>query len=311
MTSNTMMPALSVDPEQLAHPFGDHRTVRQAFPGGVPADITDPFLMCDHFALPSKGVEEDPDSFPVDWHPHRGMDILSYMKSGVGRHGDSMGNRETYATPGMQWISCGSGIEHAESGGTPAGEMVKGFQIWVNVPAARKMDDPSYGTEPPEAIPQEEIAPGAYARLLSGPWKNGREGAMKTQTATQMVDFELDAGAVAEHSVPLGMDTVVIYCYEGDGQVAGQQVPTGTVAVLDATSDEARGFAFTAGGEGAAFMLFAGKKLQEPIAWHGPIVMNTEAQIRETFAEIRSGSFPPVRVPWDYKRIATKPRDDL
>lgn len=69
----------------------------------------------------------------VDWHPHRGMDILSYIKTGLGRHGDSMGNRETFATPGMQWISCGSGIEHAEGGGTAAGKVTKGFQLWINV----------------------------------------------------------------------------------------------------------------------------------------------------------------------------------
>ena len=125
--------------------------------------------MCDFFSMPSPGVSADPDHFPVDWHPHRGMDILSYIKTGLGRHGDSMGNRETFATPGMQWISCGSGIEHAEGGGTPAGQTNTGFQIWINVPAARKMDDPQYGTEDAAAIPQEEVgAGGAQARLMSG-----------------------------------------------------------------------------------------------------------------------------------------------
>ena len=339
--SPAMMPMLRVAKAGITNPFGDERTVKQAFPAGVgtvrhaqrslrappfialtappspphpppPQEEADPFLMCDYFSMPSPGVSADPDHFPVDWHPHRGMDILSYIKTGLGRHGDSMGNRETFATPGMQWISCGSGIEHAEGGGTPAGQTNTGFQIWINVPAARKMDDPQYGTEDAAAIPQEEVGVGgAQARLMSGPWREGKEGArtgaMRTQTPTHMVDFELAAGAVAEHAVPAGMDTALLYVYRGDGEVAGAPVPEGGIAVLDATADAARGFAFRAGAGGAHFMLFSGKKLREPVAWHGPIVMNTQAEIRQCFAELQGGTFPPKRVAWDYKRIASKP----
>ena len=92
---------------------------------------------------------------------------------------------------------------------------------------------------------------------------------MKTQTATQMVDFELLGGAAAEHVVPPGMDTALLYVYQGSGTVAGKDVPEGAVVVLDATSDEARGLFFEAGTAGAHFLLFAGKKLKEPVAWHG------------------------------------------
>ena len=268
-TSSQKMSVLRVAKAGATHPFGDERTVKQAFPAGLSKDESDPFLMCDYFSMASSGVSADPDHFPVGWHPHRGMDILSYMKTGIGRHGDSMGNRETFATPGIQWISCGSGIEHAEGGATPAGEMHTGFQIWINVPATKKMDDPKYGTEPTQAIPQEEVAPGAMARLLSGPWSSGRVGAMKTQTTTQMVDFELLGGAAAEHVVPPGMDTALLYVYQGSGTVAGKDVPEGAVVVLDATSDEARSLFFEAGTSGAHFLLFAGKKLKEPVAWHG------------------------------------------
>mmetsp|Transcript_6189 Transcript_6189/g.10271 ORF Transcript_6189/g.10271 Transcript_6189/m.10271 type:complete len:327 (-) Transcript_6189:181-1161(-) len=307
----SMMPLLRVARAGITRPFGDERTVKQAFPAGVSTEESDPFLMCDYFSSKSSGVATHPDDFPVGWHPHRGMDILSYMKSGRGRHGDSMGNRETFSTPGMQWISCGSGIEHAEGGGTPAGEVVTGFQIWINVPAERKMEDPMYGTEPAEAIPQEEVAPGVMARLMSGPWKEGlksaRTGAMKTQTATQMVDFELSGGAVAEHALPLSLDTALLYVYRGSGSVAGKEAPEGSVVVLDATAEAARGFAFEAGTAGAHFILFAGKKLKEPLAWRGPIVMNTQAQVRECLQELQAGAFPPKRVAWDYKRIGTKP----
>ena len=142
MASSRPMPVIRIKAAGLTRPFGDERTVNQAFPAAVSTSESDPFLMCDFFSMPSEGISEDPDYFPVDWHPHRGMDILSYIKTGVGRHGDSMGNRESFATPGMQWISCGSGIEHAEAGGTPEGEDMTGFQIWINVPSSRKMDDP-------------------------------------------------------------------------------------------------------------------------------------------------------------------------
>ena len=110
-----VMQILKVADAGISRPFGDERTVHQAFgPSGFSAEDADPFLMCDHYARVSTGVAVHEDDFPVDWHPHRGMDILTYMKTGVGRHADSMGNRETFATPGMQWASCGSGLEHAE-----------------------------------------------------------------------------------------------------------------------------------------------------------------------------------------------------
>jgi quercetin 2,3-dioxygenase len=214
----------------------------------------------------------------------------------------------------LQWISCGSGIEHAESGGTPAGEVVTGFQIWINVPSTRKMDDPRYGTEPPEAIPQERLSPGVLARLLAGEM-GGRVGAMQAQCEIQMVDFELEPGASLVHSLPLGLDTCMLYCYHGQGRVAGSvagsvtghSVPQGGIALMDASDNGARSFEFTAAETGAHVMLFAGKKLKEPIAWHGPIVMNTDSEIRQCFQELRSGAFPPKRVEWDYKVISTKP----
>lgn len=114
-------------------------SVKQAFPAGIDTKDADPFLMCDYFnAKEDKGLV-DVDEFPVGWHPHRGFDICSYLRSGTGRHGDSLGNRETYSTPGMQWMRTGSGVEHAEGGGNEKGQVVQGFQIWVNVPAERKM----------------------------------------------------------------------------------------------------------------------------------------------------------------------------
>lgn len=292
----------------VTHPFGDERTVKQAFPSAVSEKEADPFLMCDYFNMVSDGPVTDPDKFPVNWHPHRGMDVLSYLRSGIGRHGDSLGNRETFETPGMQWMSVGSGVEHAEGGATPKGVTQQGFQIWLNVPAADKMGDPVYGTEPPDAIPQEGVAPGAKARLLAGPMGD-RIGAFRSKAFVQVIDFDLDSGASLTHSVPKGMDTCILYVYEGQATVGKQAVKPQTIIVFDATSDSERGFELAAlsNGGSVSAILFAGERLNEPIAWHGPIVMNTQEEIRKTFNELRSGNFPPVRVPWDYHVIANKP----
>ena len=258
------------------------------------------------------------------------MDILSYFRTGVGRHGDSLGNREEFPTPGMQWMSVGSGVEHAEGGGTPKGVSQQGFQIWLNVPSQHKMDDPIYGTEPPEAIPQELVAPGAKARLLAGPMGD-RTGVFETKAFVQVVDFDLEAGAQLIHHIPTGMDCCLLYVYEGEAMVSGQTARQQTIVVFDASSDVDRVFELSASANGPlSAILFAGKRLNEPIAWRGPIVMNTSAEITSTFEELRSGqtiarlfanlvclneallvvagNFPPVRVPWDYKHIANRPK---
>ena len=298
------MRVLRVATAGTAHPFGDERTVRQAFPKAIAAVDADPFLMCDNFAFAPEKATFGEDEFPIGWHPHRGMDILSYQKTGLGRHGDSLGHRETYETPGIQWMSCGSGVEHAEGGGGD-GELMKGFQIWVNVPSSRKMDDPRYGTHPPSEIPTERGA-GVARRLLAGSIGDDC-GPFETATPVQMVDWELEAGASLEHELPSTMDTALLYVYEGGARVNGAAAAAHDVVELDASSDD-RGLDITAGPDGCAAMLFAGKKLREPIAWHGPIVMNSQTEIQQAFKELRSGKFPPVRVPWDYKRASARPK---
>jgi redox-sensitive bicupin YhaK (pirin superfamily) len=116
------MAVQKVAPHGVTHPFGDERSVYQAFPAAIPKEQADPFLMFD--AIESTGKASNEDEFPVNWHPHRGFDIASYLRSGTGRHADSLGNRETYETPGMQWMSTGSGVEHAEGGANDMGQRV-------------------------------------------------------------------------------------------------------------------------------------------------------------------------------------------
>lgn len=306
-----MMPLMQVRKGKVSYPTGDPSfAVMQAFPSGFNERESDPFLMCDHFGpTKSAGIERDPDVYPVGWHPHRGMDILTYMVQGKGRHADSMGNRGSFDSPGMQWISVGSGIEHAESGGTPKGEDMEGFQIWVNVPAARKMDDPRYGTVPPEDLPKLTPKAGANLRVLAGS-VGETEGPFKTVAPVHIVEVDLDAYTSYDHSIePVTLDNCIVYVYRGAGQIGGSDMSKHTVARFDASDAEARGINFTAGAEGLRAIIFAGKRLNEPIAWRGPMVMNTEAEVMRAYTEYRSGTFLRKRTPWDYKRLAAFPAD--
>lgn len=305
----TWMTLKSVAKQGITHPFGDARTVKQAFPAGIETKESDPFLMCDYFDVKeSKGKAKHKDDFPVDWHPHRGFDIATYLRTGTGRHGDSLGNRGTFDTPGMQWMSTGSGVVHAEGGANEKGQLVQGFQIWVNVPAKRKMDDPRYGTVPTQDLPMVEVAQGVRGRVLAGE-ALGVTGPFQTVQSIQMIDFELDADSGVTFSVADGMDTAILYIYEGviASLNTRKNIEGGYVALLDACCNEKRDVELIASSNGAKVMLFAGKKLMEPVAWHGPIVMNTQAQVVETLQEIRSGQFPPKRVKWNYKRISSEP----
>ena len=298
---------------QKAFPTGDPNfAVMQAWPGAFQNEaVTDPFLMLDYFGpTKSKGVIADPDKFMVGWHPHRGMDITTYMVSGVGRHADSMGNRETFASPGMQWISVGSGIEHAEAGGTPEGESEAGFQIWINVPKEKKMLPPKYGTHGPSTLPVI-MGEGFSGRLLAGR-VGDKQGPFQTATAVEMIDITIAPGASWSHALAPEYDQSLVFCYKGQGTVNAASCAMHGVVQLDA-QDVSGGrtveIAADATSTGMSCMLFSGKRIGEPIAWRGPFVMNTQQELQQCMAEVRSGQFPPVRVPWDYKKLSSFPKD--
>ena len=299
-----LMPVLGVRAAKTAYPTGDKNfAVKQGFPGAFTAEEADPFLMLDHFGPMLSTGTLSGDAYPVAWHPHRGFDILTYMVEGTGRHADSLGNRGTFESPGMQWCSTGSGIEHAEAGGTPAGTHQLGFQIWVNVPSARKMDDPRYGTEGPERIPTlvDSLAPGVTARVLAGQAPGaGNEhlrGPFRTVQSVSMIDLVLGANAaLPELLIEAAHDNVLLYCYRGAGTVSGHAVPRAHIVRLDASAaDGARALSIAAGAEGMSLILFAGTRLKQPIAWHGPFVMTTQAEIEHTFQEYRQVLNAPPR----------------
>jgi hypothetical protein len=308
------MRVIGVRAASISYPTGNKNfSVMQAFPAAVDSEESDPFLMMDHFGpTPSSGAESDPDKFPVQWHPHRGMDIATYMVSGVGRHADSLGNREVFASPGMQFCSVGSGIEHAEAGGTPAGESTEGFQLWLNVPSARKMDPPRYGTVGPDRLPLLSFPGGVTARVLSGTL-DAAKGPFETVQPLLMLDVTVPEGASLPLSIAALLDNTMVYCYRGSSlSVNGVALKKHSIGLFDArgaAGERGVELVAAAGGGASSALLFAGKRLNQPIAWHGPFVMTTQAEIRATFAEFQRGAFPPVRAPFDYRTLAAFPAD--
>jgi redox-sensitive bicupin YhaK (pirin superfamily) len=305
--------ALAVRRAETTYPTGNKAfSVLQAFPAGFTAEEASPFLMLDHFGpMTSTGAETDPDVFPVPWHPHRGMDVVTYLLRGVGRHADSLGNRETYATPGIQYIAVGSGIEHAEGGGTPAGEVTEGFQIWLNVPSELKMAAPRYGTHPPADLPLLPLGGGSTVRLLAGSLGEAT-GPYRPSSDAQMADYALAAGSSTLHAFAASHDNCLVYIYRGKALVGGAEVAAGSVArvVIPAGTPEAdRGVQLTSQGEeGCGALVFAGRQLKQAIAWHGPFVMTTQEEIKSTLQEYRAGTFLKVRAPWNFYKAADAPQ---
>lgn len=304
----TLMPFIESRRSKISYPTGNKNfAVQQAFPSAFDELETDPFLMCDEFGpVKSSGLMQDPDQFPIGWHPHRGMDIVTYLKKGVGRHGDSLGNRESFTAPGMQWISVGSGIEHAEGGGTPYGEIDHGFQIWVNVPKQYKMDDPRYGTETIDKIPILEET-GYKASVVAGE-VGSVTGPFRTVQSVQIVDVTVNPDGVYDQEIPSHMETCILYCYDGQGKVGDLAVKKGDTIKLDGSKPDARLVSISGGESSVSIMIFAGKRINEPISWRGPIVMNTPEEVQLALNEYRSGTFLKKRAPWDFKDSSAFPK---
>eukprot|EP00927_Polykrikos_kofoidii_P066382 TRINITY_DN61994_c0_g1_i1.p1 TRINITY_DN61994_c0_g1~~TRINITY_DN61994_c0_g1_i1.p1 ORF type:complete len:341 (+),score=45.49 TRINITY_DN61994_c0_g1_i1:54-1025(+) len=303
-----VMRVLYVRDASTAHPTGDPKfSVKQCMPGAVPEGESDPFLMCDEFGpTPGKGAydADSDEGFDVPWHPHHGMDILSYIIEGKGRHADSMGNRETFDSPGFQWISVGSGIEHAEGGGTPKGDRCHGFQIWLRMPTARMEDDPRYGTVIPADIPIVNFE-GGLARVIAGPLGEVI-GPARFAVNVQMLDVELDAGAEWSYTCPQGMDNAMFYAFRGSATLNGEtKLKAQQICRFDTSGPQTA--LLTAGASGYRGMVFTGTMTKEKIVWQGPFVCSSRANLQSCFVKYQKGEFPPKRVSWDYRDVTTRP----
>lgn len=242
----------------------------------------DPFLMLD--AFDSRDPEDYIKGFP--WHPHRGIETVTYLIQGDIEHGDSIGNSGSILDGGCQWMTAGRGILHQEMP-QPADRML-GVQLWLNLPQKDKMTHPQYRDIRGDMVPLIHVK-GGEVRVISGVY-DGQEGATRGDYVEMtFLDVKLEPGAVWELPVNTE-DTVFLYLVEGNAIVGeGESILRENRSALLLTEGEE--VLVEAGKEGVRFLLFAGAPLHEPIAWGGPIVMNTREELNQAFEEIRNGTF--------------------
>jgi len=244
----------------------------------------DPFLLLDDFH--SARPEDYLSGFP--WHPHRGIETITYVLEGSVEHGDSMGNAGVIASGDVQWMTAGSGIVHQEMPKGRADGRLWGFQLWANLPASHKMMEPRYRGIEAGDIPDAAPGGGAAVKVICGEVDGVRGPVRDVVTDPEYLDVSLPPGASFSRLVRRGY-TAFAYMIEGTAafQRLGEQHGAESLVIFD-DGDE---LAVTAGEAGARFLLVSGKPIGEPIAWWGPIVMNTQEELQLAFDEYEKGTF--------------------
>lgn len=273
--------------------------LRRAFGFGDTAE-TDPFLLFDDFRneRPADYIA----GFP--WHPHRGIETITYILAGTVEHGDSLGNHGTLAAGDVQWMTAGSGILHQEMPkGDPRGIM-HGFQLWANLPRAQKMTPPRYQDVVSSEIPEITDDDGTKVRIIIGDFW-GKHGPVEGIAADpSYLDISVPPGV--KKTIPVdAYRHAFAYVFAGSGSFKDASSPVGilteketdvlirestgnrSLVVFD-TGDE---ITVQAGEEGIRFLLVSGKPIEEPVAWYGPIVMNTQNELQQALSELRAGTF--------------------
>jgi len=276
--------------------------LRRAFGFGETSEY-DPFLLLDDFR--NDRPEDYRAGFP--WHPHRGIETITYVLSGTVEHADSLGNSGKLGAGDLQWMTAGRGILHQEMPqGDPQGRM-HGFQLWANLPASLKMTAPRYQDVPAAEIPAITDDDGTRVRVVSGEFW-GKRGPVEGVAADPQY---LDVWVPPNRRKILPVETsrhAFAYVFEGSGVFSAASQPFGvlTEKTVDAQEirlrettgnrslvlfDQGDEVTVQAGDEGIRFLLVTGKPIQEPVAWYGPIVMNTQAELQQAVAELREGTF--------------------
>jgi len=239
----------------------------------------DPFLLLDHFG--SENPKDYIKGFP--WHPHRGIETVTYMWTGEVEHGDSMGNKGVIRSGDVQWMTAGSGIIHQEMPQKYEG-LMQGFQLWVNLPAEKKMMDPRYRGIEKDQIPKVQ-KDGVKIKIIAGKIDETEGPVRDLVTGVEYFDVDLMAGKTFEHDAPKNW-TVFAYVVNGSIEVRDEAITLGHCAVFgEGTSVRINSK------EGARFLFASGEPLKEPVAWGGPIVMNTEEELNKAFEELDLGTF--------------------
>jgi quercetin 2,3-dioxygenase len=243
----------------------------------------DPFLMLDAFG--SDQADDYIAGFPD--HPHRGFETVTYMIAGRMRHRDSAGNEGLLENGGVQWMTAGRGVIHSELPEQEEG-LMEGFQLWLNLPGARKMQAPWYRDFKSPELPRLRTAEGAEVTVIAGQ-SAGTAGAVQREVTEPLyLDIHLPAGAHFEQPLP-ATHNAFIYVYRGQVQLGGQTVPVQKMAILanDAGSDGVR----VQADQDSRLLLIAGRPLREPIVQYGPFVMNSKQEIYQAVSDFQSGQF--------------------
>jgi redox-sensitive bicupin YhaK (pirin superfamily) len=275
--------------------------LRRAF-GFGDTSLTDPFLLLDDFRAERR--EDYIQGFP--WHPHRGIETITYMLEGSVEHGDSLGNGGTIGAGDTQWMTAGSGIIHQEMPKPGTGGRMGGFQLWANLPATHKMMDPRYRDITGADVPVVENAQGVRIRVLCGQVNGTRGPVRDVVIEPEYLDITIPPGVRFTHPTPVG-HTVFAYLFEGKALFCDQENPfafeTQETGYFDlepnawvgnrhlALLEDGDHLVVAAGEEPARFLLISGRPLKEPVAWYGPIVMNTREELRTAFEEYQNGTF--------------------
>ena len=264
---------------------------------------TDPFLMMDDFRNdePSKYAA----GFP--WHPHRGIETITYVLAGSVDHADSLGNHGSLGPGSVQWMTAGSGILHQEMPkGDSAGRM-HGFQLWANLPAPLKMSNPRYQDIAGQDIPELQDDDGSIIRIVIGDWRGKRGPVYGIAADPQYLDISVPANT--RKTIPVdAYKNAFAYVFEGLASFKDASEPIGIQVEKEMNGQELllRDFSgnrtlvmFDTGDnivvqthdEGVRFLLISGKAIKEPVAWHGPIVMNTQQEIQQALRDLNDGNF--------------------
>jgi redox-sensitive bicupin YhaK (pirin superfamily) len=276
--------------------------LRRAFGFGTTSEF-DPFLLLDDF----RNDRPDDYSAGFPWHPHRGIETITYVLAGTVEHGDSLGNLGKMGPGDVQWMTAGSGILHQEMPHGDTQGRMHGFQLWANLPSSLKMTAPRYQDVPAIEIPEVVDDDGTRVRVVCGEFWGKRGPVDGTAADPRYLDVFVPPGKRKALPVERGRHAFA-YVFEGSGTFSDASQPFGVLTEKETAQGEAlirertgnrslvvfdSGDEVTvqAGDEGIRFLLISGKPIEEPVAWYGPIVMNTQAELQQAVAELRDGSF--------------------
>ena len=276
--------------------------LHRAFGFGETSEF-DPFLLFDDFR------NDRPDDFLAGfpWHPHRGIETITYVLAGSVEHGDSLGNRGKLGSGDVQWMTAGSGIMHQEMPqGDDRGRM-HGFQLWANLPSSLKMTEPRYQDIHSSEIPQIEDDDGTVVKVVTGEFWGKRGPVEGIAADPRYLDVSVPAGKKKTLPVETSRHAFA-YVFDGSGTfrdasrpfgvLTEKDTPAGETIVREQTGnrslvlfDSGDEVTVQAGEEGIRFLLVSGKPIEEPVAWYGPIVMNTNDELRTAVRELQAGTF--------------------